>query len=109
VTRRYRIEWAPVAVQDLEDIVDYVAAREAPSAAASIFDKIKSRTLTLTRHPTRCRIVPELKDFGITEYRELIVPPYRVFFRVTADVVGIVGVLDGRRDLEETLLQTALR
>jgi plasmid stabilization system protein ParE len=53
--------------------------------------------------------VPELKSVGVTEYRELIVSPYRVFFRIYENEVGVVGVLDGRRDLEETLIRRAMR
>jgi hypothetical protein len=43
------------------------------------------------------------------EYRELIVSPYRVFFRIDEKDVGIIGILDGRRDLEETLIRRAMR
>jgi len=52
--------------------------------------------------------VPELKDVGITDYRELISAPYRIFYRITGRVVSILGVLDGRRDLEEILIHRAI-
>jgi plasmid stabilization system protein ParE len=107
--KTYRIRWAPVALQDLDEIIDYVASQDGTGAAASLFSKIKKRCGALSRHPARCRIVPELKSVGVTEYRELIVSPYRVFFRVYESEVGIVGVLDGRRDLEETLIRRAMR
>jgi hypothetical protein len=45
---------------------------------------------------------------GVREYRELILAPYRVFFRLTRRSVDIVGMLDGRRDLEEILLRRYL-
>ena len=98
-----------MAFQDLDEIVDYIAAQDGPEAAARIFGNIKSRIRTLATHPNRCRVVPELRSVGVTEYRELIVAPYRVFFRVGGREIGIVGVLDGRRDLEETLIRRAMR
>ena len=107
--RTYRIRWAPVAFQDLDEIIDYIAAQDGPDVAARIFRKIKARARTLSSHPNRCRVVPELKSFGVAEYRELIVSPYRVFFRIDGRDVGIIGVLDGRRDLEETLVRRAMR
>ena len=78
-------------------------------AEANSYRKIKTRTHTLSSHPDRCRVVPELESVGVTECRELIVSPYRVFFRIDGRDVGIIGVLDGRRDLEETLVRRAMR
>jgi toxin ParE1/3/4 len=109
VPRTFRVRWAPVAFQDLDEIIDYIAAQEGPEVAAVVYRKIKARIRTLSNHPGRCRVVPELKSVGVNEYRELIVSPYRVFFRVDGRDVGIIGVLDGRRDLEETLVQRAMR
>jgi len=101
--------WAAIAAQDLDDIIDYIAAQDGPDAAVGVYGKVKARTQTLSTHPERCRIVPELRSLGVMEYRELIVSPYRVFFRIDEQDVGIVGVLDGRRDLEETLIRRAMR
>ena len=109
MARGYRILWAPIAAQDLDDIIDDIAAQDGPDAAAKVYDKVKKRTQTLATHAKRCRIVPELRSVGVMEYRELIVSPYRVFFRIDEKDVGIIGVLDGRRDLEETLIRRAMR
>lgn len=43
------------------------------------------------------------------EYRELIVAPYRILFQIVGQMVAILGVLDGRRDLSELLLTRALQ
>ena len=109
MARSFRILWAPVAAQDLDDIIDYIATQDGPDAATRVYAKVKSRTQSLATHPRRCRFVPELRSVGVTEYRELIVAPYRVFFRIDERAVGIVGVLDGRRDLEETLIRRSMR
>jgi len=109
VARAYRILWAPIAAQDLDDIIDYIAAVDGPESAVRVYNKVKKRTQTLSTSPKRCRIVPELRSVGVAEYRELIVSPYRVFFRIDEKNVGILGILDGRRDLEETLIRRAMR
>ena len=102
---RYRILWAPAAIRDLDEILAYLATRDGPEAASLVYSKISGRIESLSRHPHRCRIAPELREIGVSEYREILVYPYRTFFRVSGDVLGIVGVLDGRRDLEELLIK----
>jgi plasmid stabilization system protein ParE len=104
----YRIEWAPTALLDLEEILDYVTIHNSSESAARVGTKILARVASLSEHPQRRRVVPELQEFGVRDYREAIVPPYRVCFRLTRRTVGIVGVLDGRRDLAEILIQRYL-
>ena len=108
MSEKFRVQWAPIAIQDLHGIIDYIATRDSSDAAMHIHESIIARVDSLMAHPRRGRIVPELKDFGIMEYRELIAAPYRVFYRITGQVVSILGVLDGRRDLEEMLVNRAL-
>jgi len=103
VAERYRVEWSPIAIVDLDDILEFIARRETPERAAQLYLAIAQGVEALATHPRRCRIVPELKRIGINDYRELIVAPYRIFIRIDGRVVGIVGVLDGRRDIEEIL------
>ncbi len=55
--------------------------------------------------PERCRLVPELKGQGIMQYRELIVPPWRILFRIAEKKVYILSVLDSRRNIEDILLE----
>lgn len=104
----FELIWAPVAIADLEDIIEYLASRDSVDAAVSVHEKLRQRASSLARHPLRCRVVPELKEQGLLMYRELIVAPYRIFFRVQEKQVTILGVLDGRRDLEEILLKRSL-
>ena len=107
--RGNKIEWAPAARRDLDAILDYIAIRDSVDAAVHIYEKIIGKIATLAFHPNRCRIVPELKKIGVQRYRELVVPPYGVFFSIAGRTVGIVGVLDRRCDLEEILIERALR
>ena len=105
----YQIAWTPVAMADLDDILIYIAAQDCADAAMAIYEKLMSKIETLTSKPSRCQIPPELREIGVFEYHELIVAPYSIFFRVYENSVGIIAVFDRRRDLEELLLERALR
>lgn len=106
---RYSIEWAPVAQNDLDDLLEYIAARDCVDAALHLYEKLMQEIDSLTIHPGRCRIPPELKRIGVLEYHELIVSPYSVFFRIRGKQLGIIAVFDRRRDLGELLIERALR
>lgn len=106
--RRFEVLWTEVAIRDLEQIVDYVA-QEAPMAAQRVFDSIAEHSRTLDSLPLRGRIVPELAKLEITSYRELIISPYRLLYRLSSNRVFVVGVFDSRRNLEDILLNRVLR
>jgi toxin ParE1/3/4 len=106
---RYRIEWAPVAERDHHEILEYIALRDTADAAVAVYQNIMGEVENLHDYPTRCRIPPELNRLGVRDYRELVIPPYGVFFRLTGRSVGILAVLDRRWDLEEIVIQRALR
>jgi toxin ParE1/3/4 len=95
--------WMESAIRDLEQIVDFIA-EEAPLAAQRLFDEVVEKSRTLDSVPTRGRIVPELARFEITTYREIILRPYRLMYRIDGKRVSVVGFFDGRRNLEEVLL-----
>jgi toxin ParE1/3/4 len=101
--RRYRVEWAQVAQRDLFGIVDYLVARS-PDAAVSTLDRLQRRAESLKTVPGRGRAVPELERLQVREYRELVVPPYRLIYRISESAVLVLGVLDSRRNLEDILL-----
>jgi len=73
MSEEYEVLWAATAEDDLANIVDYVA-NDSPANALKILQRIKEATMQLCHSPERGRIVPELQDQGILQYRELIVP-----------------------------------
>jgi plasmid stabilization system protein ParE len=105
---RFQVFWAEAAIRDLEEIVDFVA-QEAPMAAQRLFNRIKQRSTTLASFPARGRVVPELAKRGVKIYRELILPPHRLMYRIEAHRVLVVAVFDGRRDLEDVLVARLMR
>lgn len=106
--RRFRVHWTEQAVRDLEEIVAYVAA-DSPGNARKLLKRLESRAEALDVAPLRGRVVPELARFGIRGWRELLVKPYRIVFRVGENEVWVLAVFDGRRDLEDVLLERLVR
>lgn len=105
--RRWGVEWAKPANNDLENIIDYIFQDNLDTAAA-LFEKIKSKCNTLNRFPDRGRIVPELKAYGVGSYRELIISPWRIIYRVSNQTVYVLAVIDSRRNIEDILIERFL-
>jgi len=59
-----------------------------------VLDRVRS----LTEYPDSGRVVPELQR---EDLRELIIPPYRVMYRRTADAVEIAAIRHGAREFHE--------
>lgn len=106
--RRFRVIWAEAAARDLEELIGYVAD-DSIANATQLLDRLEERAANLERLPLRGRVVPELAHFGIHSLRELIERPYRIVYRVASDTVTVVALLDGRRDLEDILLERLVR
>lgn len=101
--RTFRVEWADVARHDLEEIADYVH-RENLGAALRLVERIEQRAAALEAMPYLGHVPPELVRFRVRIYHEILIPPYRVLYRVREDSVAVLGVFDGRRDLEDVII-----
>jgi toxin ParE1/3/4 len=100
----YNIEWAEVAENDLKEIIEYIA-EDSPANALKILKKIKQKASSLYTLPERGRIVPELRDQGISIYRELIISPWRMIYRISEMKIYVLSVLDSRQNVEDILLK----
>lgn len=101
---KYRVLWTDIAEKDLFEIIEYIADENLINAE-NIFSKIRESTLTLNHFPERGRVVPELLDQGVYLYRELIVNPWRIIYRISEKKVYVLLVLDSRRNAEDILLK----
>ena len=106
--KKYQVAWAAVAQHDLKQIIDYIA-NDNPGNASRILKKIKKKASDLYVMPDRGRIVHELKEQGIHTYRELIVAPWRVIYRISDTTVFVLSVIDSRRNVEDILLDRFIR
>ena len=104
MSSQYIISWASVAEADLNNIILYIA-EESPANARKILNKRKEKASSLKQFPEKGRIVPELQDQGINLYREIIVSPWRIVYRVSGRKVYVLTVFDSRQNAEDVLLK----
>ncbi len=102
------IQWTLSARSDLEEIVEYIAQGSIPIALEKL-DRIKKEVHRLQKFAKQGRIIPELKRISITNYRELIMNPWRIMYRTENETIYIVAVIDGRRNIEDVLLRRNIR
>ena len=100
----FKVHWARIAEEDLTNIILYIA-EDSPTNARVIFNKIKAKASSLTQFPEKGRVLPELQEQGLFLYRELIVAPWRIVFRISDKKVYILSVLDSRQNVEDILLK----
>lgn len=106
--KRFEVRWAETASKDLESIVGRIAD-DSVERALRVFARIRARGAALRAFPRRGRIVPELHERGVLAYREIQCPPWRIFYREERGSVYVVAVIDGRRNVEDILLERFLR
>ncbi len=104
MTATLKVVWSESAYRDLADIVQYIA-KDSPTTARTILTKIKQTVAELYHSPLRGRFVPELQEQGILFYRQLVIPPWRVLYRVAQNTVLVVAVFDSRQNVEDILFK----
>ena len=95
------------AANDLEELYDYIGIHDSPGKAEQVLAKIEKTFDSLSESPERGAHPKELLALGIRDYREIFFKPYRVIYRVMGDLVYILLIVDGRRDMQ-ALLQRRL-
>ena len=86
-----KIVFTPSARDQFLRALAYIR-RDKPSAAVSFRHQAEQTLARLQDYPESGRTLPEFPD---THYREVIVPPYRFFYRVRGAVVWVVAVWHG--------------
>ncbi|MBZ0331304.1 type II toxin-antitoxin system RelE/ParE family toxin [Halomonas sp. ANAO-440] len=92
------IAWSPEALEDLELIAEFIE-RDSAFYARAVVTKLIDATRALGDFPEIGRVVPEL---GLPSIRERFVYSYRLIYRIEAERILVLGVIHGRRLLENT-------
>lgn len=82
------IIWTEPALQSLDEIADYISLDDV-KAAQNLVKKVFSKVDLLERQPSLGKKIPEL-DTSI--YREIIVLPCRIFYRVEEEKLFIISL-----------------
>lgn len=99
----YTVSMSAKADQDLRTLADYVARERSLDDAVALVDTVRGTIESLEQFPNRGSIPEEVRAFGETDYRQVFVGPYRIFYLVEDNHVTITMVADGRRDIFELL------
>jgi len=92
--------WTEPALKDLQDLAEYIAL-DNYVAASKLVQKVFRAVERLETHPKSGRIPPELPH---TPYRELVIPPCRVFYRIEKNRVYVLHIMRGERQLRKYLI-----
>ena len=95
-----QIKWTEPALEDLNEIAEYIALDKISAAkklVANVFNSVKR----LKEFPLSGKVPEELED---SRYREIIVGPCRIFNRVDGDLVFILYVMRSKRALRNFIL-----
>lgn len=93
--------WTEPALNDLNEIAEYIAVANLP-AAKMLVETIFSKVDRLEAHPESGKVPPEISTLN---YRELVVTPCRIFYKIDTDQVFILHVMRQEQDLRRFLLR----
>ena len=95
-----RVRFTPTGRAQFLAAIAYIR-RENPGAAARFRQRAEQALRRLEQFPASGRVVPEFLDLP---YREVIVPPYRFFYRIKEAAVWVVAVWHGAQPPQEPRL-----
>ena len=93
-----RLIWTEPALNDLEAIAEYIAL-DKPDAARRYVQRVFQIVERLAQFPNSGSIPPEIPHLP---YRQVVVPPCRIFYRTDGQEVLIVFVMRGEQRLLES-------
>jgi len=91
-----KVRFTPTARRQFLKALSYIHS-DKPSAARAFRRRVEKSLRRLGEFPQSGRVLPEFPDLP---HREIIVPPYRFFYRTDKRTVWIVGVLHGKQDAD---------
>lgn len=86
-----KVRFTPSARNQFLSALAYIR-QDKPSAAVKFRDRAEKILRRLEDLPESGRLIPEFPDLP---YREVIISPYRFFYKIKADIVWIVAVWHG--------------
>ena len=92
-----KVRFTPSARAQFLSVLTFIR-RDKPSAAIRFRDQAETVLRRLEDFPESGKVVPEFPDLP---YREVIISPYRFFYRIEDKVVWIVAVWHGAQLPEE--------
>jgi toxin ParE1/3/4 len=92
--------WTEPALANIDDIAEYIALHNI-KAAKELVQRIFSKVDRLEEFPESGKVPIEIENLN---FREVVVPPCRIFYRVKDRNVYILHVMRQERDLKNFIL-----
>lgn len=92
--------WTEPALQEQDALAEYIAL-DNPAAASALVKDIFDKIERLENFPKSGRIPPELPD---SVYREVVIPPCRIFYREDEQRLLVLYVMREERQLRAFML-----
>lgn len=96
-----KVIWTEPALQDLDDIAEYIALDKI-SAAKKLIRSVFKTSDRLKQFPKLGRKPPELDN---SRYLELVINPCRIIYRIEKENVFILFVIRSERKLKNYILE----
>jgi toxin ParE1/3/4 len=84
-----KVRFAKTAQISFQSAINFIH-QDNPTAASKFYERVEKTLRRLEKYPSSGRMIPE---FPQLPYREIMVLPYRFFYRVEGKTVFIVAVL----------------
>jgi len=92
-----KVRFTPSARAEFMGVLDYIR-RDDPAAARRFRKKAERALRKLVRYPDSGRRLPEFSDLP---FREVVVSPYRFFYRKEGKTLWVVAVWHGAQQPRE--------
>ncbi len=96
-----QVKWTEPALQDLDEIAEYIAL-DKPVAAGKLVRDVLESVKRLRDFPDSGKEPDELQGAG---YREIVVGPCRIFYRHDGSVVYVLHLMRSERVLRRFMLR----
>jgi len=97
-----QVIWTEPALENLNELAEYIALSN-PKAARALVKNIFAAVERLDTFPLSGRIPEEIKEFA---YRELIVNPCRIVYKIQKEDVYILYVLRQEREVRRYIVES---
>lgn len=97
-----RVVWTRPALADVLQIKEYIAS-DSPRYAQRVAERLFAAVERLSKYPLSGRMVPELNEQTV---REVVDAPYRIVYRVRADVLAIIAVAHSARQFPSDVVRS---
>jgi toxin ParE1/3/4 len=105
---KFDVEFTTGARQDLLKIYRYIKADGRPETAKRLLETLTEACDSLSINPERGHVPSELEGLSEMLCRQIVIKNYRIIYQIIGKVVIIHGIIDGRRNIRETMRQRVL-